>query len=142
MMKLLRYAAMALLPVLLIGCGKGAKEIVADTPEGTVKAFVAAMKKGDVKTAATAYAYNSEAKEQNENWADIPSGQRSQIIHKLQESKAEKLQGEASSYKGDIQVGAAQTQGGEAWITITAGGQQIPLQLVQEDGMWRISGSQ
>jgi len=142
MMRVLRYAALALLPLLIVGCSKPAKEIVSDTPEGTVKAFVEAMKKGDVKSAASAYAYVSEAKEKNENWADIPSGQRSQIIRKLQEAKGEKLQGDKSKYKGDVQVGAAQTQGGQAWVTVTAGGQQVPLQLVQEDGLWRISGSE
>ena len=91
MIRMLRLAALVLLPVLVFGCGKAAKEIVADTPDGTGKAFVDAMKKGDVKTAATAYAYVSEAKEKNENWNDIPSGQRTQIIHKLQQAKAEAL---------------------------------------------------
>jgi hypothetical protein len=142
MMKVLRLAASALLPLLVIGCGKPAQEIAADTPDGTVKAFVAAMRKGDVKSAASAYAYVSEAREKNENWADIPSGQRSQIVHKLQEAKAEQLAGDKAKYKGEVQVGAAQTQGGKTWATVTAGGQQTTLQLVQEDGMWRISGSE
>ena len=141
-MKVLRLTAVVLLPLLAFGCGKSSKEIVADTPDGTVKAFVAAMKKGDVKSAASAYAYNSEAKEKNENWADIPSGQRTQIIHKLQEAKADTLRGEKSKYAGEVQVGAAQLQGGQASVTITAGGQQISLQLVQEEGLWRISGSE
>ena len=142
MMKEFRLAALALLPLLVFGCGKAAKEIVADTPEGTVKGFVAAMKKGDVKSAASAYAYVSEAKASNPDWGDIPSGQRTQIVHKLQEAKAETLRGDTAKYKGDVQVGAAQTQGSQSWVTVTAGGQQIPLQLVQEDGMWRLSGSQ
>jgi hypothetical protein len=142
MMKVMRFAALALLPALVIGCGKSAKEIVADTPEGTVKAFVAAMQKGDVKAAASAYAYSSEAKTINPDWGDIPPGQQTQIIHKLQADKADKLAADKAKYKGDVQVGAAQIQSGQASVTVTAGGEQIPLQLVQEDGMWRISGSQ
>ena len=142
MLRPARIAVLAVLALLVVGCSKPPKEIVADTPEGTVKAFVEAMKKGDVKSAASAYAYVSDAKEKNESWADIPAGERNQIIRKVQEAKAEKLQGDKSKYKGEVQVGAAQTQGGQAWVTVTAGGQQIPLQLVQEDGLWRISGSE
>jgi hypothetical protein len=125
------------------GCGKSrGGDIAGEAPEVTAKAFADAMKRGDLKTAATGYAYDSEAREKNSDWADIPQGQRNSIIAKLEENKAKALEAMEGQFKSGAEVTDVQTDGSQATVTFNIQGGTLTLPLVQVDGKWRISGSE
>lgn len=123
-------------PVLLAGCGQeGAGE-----PEGVAQQFVAAMASGDAASAAELFAYESAAREQNEDWDNMPEAQRGFIIGKLREDKAKELGLWAELFS------SAQYEVGEVRITnstatadlVPPEGPSIPLHLVQEDSLWKV----
>ena len=124
--------------VLLGGCG-GRDTIAGTTPEATAQAFVDAMKAGEYDTVAAGFDYETYARANNEDWDSIPSGQQTQIFHKLQDEKAQELQALAGMFAGEASVGQVQAQGGSASAIINAGANSLTLRMMQADGEWRVS---
>jgi hypothetical protein len=125
---------------LLGGCKSKAP---GNTAEAVTQAFVDAMAKGDTQGAAELWDYVAEARKGNQDWDDIPSGQRGQIIGKLKASKAEELAQQASAFGPGMKAGLASASG-EA-VTVTAeGGPQgaVAIYLTRTDGKWGVGGFQ
>jgi hypothetical protein len=129
--------AVCLAPALWAGCksksGGGA-------PESVAQAFADAMASGNLAKAADQWNYITEARAQNENWDDIPSGQRSQIIGKLKESKQADLEALKGGFASGMKAGPAQVAGTSATVQVTGGPQgDVTLQLEQADGVWGVT---
>ncbi|HCA46700.1 MAG TPA: hypothetical protein DEP45_04865 [Armatimonadetes bacterium] len=124
--------------VLLCGCG-GRDTIAGPTPQATAQAFVDAMKAGEYDTVAAGFDYETYARANNEDWDSIPSGQQTQIFHKLQEEKAQELQALAGMFAGEASVGQVQEQGTSASAIINAGANALTLRMTQAEGEWRVS---
>jgi hypothetical protein len=120
--------------VVVGGCGKQGA-IAGDSAAATAEAFAAALTADDLRRAATAFDYVTSARQQNEDWDDIPAGQRNLIIGKLADQRA----GELGQYKerlgDDIKCGSV-GQGSIVPLTGSAGSASI--QLGQVDGKWYI----
>ena len=136
---LLPLAGAALLSLCwLSGCkGKGGAKT--DTPEGTAEAFVAEMAKGDTKAAAEHFAYDEEARAQNEDWDTFGEQQRNLIRQKMLEEKATLLDQMKVSFDADTKVGKVTVEGEQAQVELT-GKTPMTLQMTQERGAWRIRG--
>lgn len=122
----------------LVGCG-GGKGGAATTPEGTVKAMVAAIGAGDAQGLAVLYDYSDDAKAQNENWGEIPKGQQDLILKEEAKRGATALEPgmeKMKAYYKDAKVGKAQVSGETA--TVTVGSQTVSL--VQRNGKWYLAG--
>ncbi len=133
-------AILALLPV-LTGCGS--RSTGPTTPEAAVEVFDKAMKAGDTAAVAALWAYEAEARRQNPEWDDIPAGQRELIIGRLRESKADELRGRQQVYaEGDYVPQPPQVQGSRAVVRLASPAQDMVLNLVEEDGIWRIESLQ
>ena len=124
-----------------MGCGGG--KGAATTPEGTAKAFLAAVQAGDALGVAMLYDYVESAQGQNENWGEIPKGQQDLILKKLAESAAVGMKadmGKLAEQWKDGKVGTAQVNGETATVAVeTAQGSQT-LKLVQRGEKWYIMG--
>jgi len=124
--------------LLVAGCGG---KTVENTPEGIAKGFADAMADGDMDAAAELCDYITQARKDNENWDDIPSGQRSQIIRKLQELKRPELQALASLFGSGMEVGQTNASGSTAGVTLTGGPSgSVVMVLVESDGQWGVVG--
>jgi hypothetical protein len=103
------------------GCGRKAPEQTsAATPQETALAFAKAMQQGKPEVAAGYWAYDVEAKSQNEDWNSIPTGQRNQILGKVREDKVTELKGlmaPVQAVKGDL---TATVQ--DLVVTVSGGG--------------------
>jgi hypothetical protein len=121
------------LAAIFSGCGK--KSTVGATADATAQAFAAALEAGQYDAAASAFDYIAEARKQNENWDDIPSGERSQIIKKVAKMKAEELPALKQRLGSGIKAGAAQSG------TVSVGGANgsVTLQMMERDGKWYIA---
>jgi len=112
------------LALCLAGCGGGRG--VADTPEGTVQAFLEAVQAGDAEAVAALFDYEAYARQENEDWDDIPKGQRDLIVKKLIEERAQALEPGLSPDD-------------QAFVSL----KNVPgftLPLVRREGKWYISG--
>ena len=127
----------AALIALLAGCG-GPKSIAGNSPQATAQGFVDAMAAGDYDLAATGFDYVTYARATNEDWDTFGQSQRNLIIDKLQEDKASELQALSGMLAEGAQVGAAQTQGTQATVPVTAGATTMQLHMIQQDGQWFI----
>ena len=135
----IQLSTIALVAILVL-CGCGGRDTIAGTtPEATAQAFVEAMKAGEYDTVAAGFDYETYARANNEDWDSIPSGQQTQIFHKLQEEKAQELQALAGMFAGEASVGLVQAQGGSASAIINAGANSLTLRMMQADGEWRVS---
>ena len=117
----------------MAGCGK--KTVAGATAAETAQAFAAALEAGEYVLAATGFDYITDARKQNENWDDIPPGERGQIITKLTAMKAEELPAYKQKLGKSIKCGSA--QGGTISLTGDAG--SFSLELKQMDGKYYIS---
>ena len=142
----MREPVMAILAAVMVavfgGCGGGGKG-AATTPEGTVKAMLAAVQAGDAMGVAVLYDYVEDAKRQNENWDDIPKGQQGLILKEEAKRNASSLEASLTAMKSTYQeakVGTAQVNGETATVTVaTAPGSQT-LKLVQRGARWYLAG--
>ena len=116
------------------GCGGGASG-----PEAVARGFVDAMKAGDTQKAAEFWDYITSARQQNENWDQIPQAQRKLIIQKLQENQAKTLQRWTRYFSTETKVAEVKVSGNRA-SAVLDGGQGGALQLVKIDGDWYVSG--
>jgi hypothetical protein len=123
----------------LLGAGCGGKS-PGGTPESVAQAFADAMARGDTAKAADLCDYVTEARQQNENWDEIPSGQRGQIIGKLKESKRAELESLRGSFTSGMKAGSPQVTGASATVTLQGGQGTVTLQLQQSDGVWGVTG--
>jgi len=127
-----------LLSLLLTGCG-GKDTIAGETPQATAEAFVEAMKAGEYDRVAAGFEFETYARANQENWDDIPVGQRNEIIGRLREDQSNRLRGLAGMFMGEASVGEVQQQADSATATITAGANTLVLGMKQVEGRWLIS---
>lgn len=116
------------------GCGKR-PEVAGDNPRATAQAFAAALDAEDYPRAAEAFDYVTSARQQNENWDDIPGGQRELIIKKLKEDKAAELAALKQRLGVNVQCGPV-ANGSVVSLTGDAG--SVTIELAEVDGKWRI----
>jgi len=125
--------AVALLTILALvslcaACGKSASKAASSetygaTPEEAALAWAKAMQGGDAETAAAYWAYNEEARRQNEDWDSIPSGQRAQIIAKVREERIATLKTQMAVWRSATGQLTAQVSGDS--VVISADGQRV-----------------
>jgi hypothetical protein len=131
-------AALAAGALTMPGCKSKAPT---NTPEAVAQSFADAMAKGDTGGAAALWDYVAEARKGNSDWDDIPSGQRRQIITKLESSKADELASQASAFAAGMKAGTATTSGETATVQVSGGsGAGVTVTLTQTDGKWAVSG--
>jgi len=75
------------------GCGrkKAWTETSGNSPMAAASGFAEALRTGNLDEAAGYWAYDTEAKAQNEDWDSIPSGQRQQIKSKVRQDRIKSL---------------------------------------------------
>ena len=120
------------------GCGRQVSEAAQATPEATVTAFFNLLKDGQVDEAATAYAYEHLARQENSDWDDIPRGQRNLIVNILIEEKARKLAPWAEKIKAAPGEVETVEKGDQATATVVVGERRFTVELVREEELWRI----
>jgi hypothetical protein len=134
-------ALLAVVPVVLLAPSGCRGRQPARTPEAVAQAFVDAMAKGDTSQAAGLWDYVSEARKQNQDWDEIPSGQRSQIIAKQREAKAGELGAVKAYFGAGMKAEQAQVIGTTATVGVPGGPQgALSLELEQTDGRWGVTG--
>ncbi|MFP3905045.1 MAG: hypothetical protein ACLFWB_12445 [Armatimonadota bacterium] len=108
-------------------------------PEGVAQAFVSAMKSRDTEAAAKHWNYITTARQQNENWDEIPEGQRNLIIGKLQEARAKELEYWTQYFGPETTIVEVTEMGDKAEATLR-GGRAGVLKLVKIDERWYVDG--
>lgn len=132
----MRFAIAGLVVMALLIAGCGGK--VTKTPEGTARAYVNFMKASQWKDAALLWDYEEQARRDNENWDDIPQGQRKEIIGKLADEKAQSLQMWSTHMTPDLKVETVETTGDNAHALLN--GAISGLDLIKVGDQWLISG--
>lgn len=86
--------ALCCVSLLTAGCGrkKAWTETAGNSPMAAASGLAEALRVGNVDEAAGYWAYDSEAKAQNEDWNSIPPGQRQQIKSKMRDARAKTLE--------------------------------------------------
>ena len=134
------FAAIAIITqcggMVLCGCAKH-NDVAADSAAAAAEAFADALNADDLKRAAATFDYVTSAREQNEDWDDIPSGQRDLIVKKLTEQKAGELAGYRQRLGEDIKCGPV-GQGNVVALTGDAG--SITVELREREGKWYVGG--
>lgn len=119
--------------LLVSGCGKGSG--AGPTAQATAESFAAAVGAGKFVDAARAIDYVEAARQQNENWDDIPGGQRDLILGKLAEQKAAELTG----YQSIVGNKPTVTVNADGTATITGAAGVVNLAFVEREGKQYIS---
>lgn len=101
--------------------------------------YVILMKSGKYLEAAKLWDYETKARTENENWDDIVEGQRTQIINKLAEEKAETLKTWDGYFPAATKV-VEVTESGQDATAALEGGRVGSLSLKQIGEEWRIVG--
>jgi hypothetical protein len=107
------------------------------TPESAWKAFDRRMQKGDLRGAASCFAYSRWAEQQNPDWSTFAPTQRKLVVDKLQEDCENALK-QWSYPPGGCSVQQVQTQGTEALLIVGGGGRSFQVTMVQTEGQWKI----
>lgn len=115
------------------GCGKGTG--AGATAQATAESFAAALSAGKLVDAARAIDYVESARAQNENWDDIPGGQRDLIVKKLAEQKAAELAG----YQQVLGAKPTVAVNGDGTATISGAAGALNLAFVEREGKFFIS---
>jgi len=121
--------------LLVAGCGGKLNA----TSRGTAQAFVTFMQAGKYKDAALLWDYDAQARRDNENWDDIAVSQRTLIIDKLADEKADTMKLWFRQFAGDVKVAEVSESGDTAKATLEGGGVS-GLDLVKVGEEWRIAG--
>ncbi len=141
-MKRLGSGCIALVATMsLLGCGGGKGP--ATTPEGTVQALVKAAQVGDALGLALLYDYTDDAKRQNENWDEIPKGQRDLILKEEAKRTASSLEPGMERLRAqyrDAKVGTAEVRGETATVPVETASGSRTFVLVQREGKWYLVG--
>lgn len=122
----------------IAGCGKPAT-IASDTPKATAEALVAAIKAQNYEAVAEGWDYESYARRENPDWDTFGDSQRKLIVDKLKQERVEAVRALAGMLAGEVKVGGAQLQGGQATVQLTAGPVTLTLLLTQSDGLWKVA---
>lgn len=116
------------------GCS-AKKPVAGATAEETAKVFADALNSRDFARAAEAYDYITFARAENENWDDIPSGQRQQIIARLKSQKVDELKMLQKKLGSNIKCGPAQ----DGVVALTGDAGTVNIGLKATDGVWLIT---
>ena len=127
----LASAALIVASAALVGCRN--KPAGWATAEEAAKAFADAMNARDYAKAARVFDYVEAARQQNENWDEIPPGQRDLIIKSLAENRAKQLAQLGQRLGGNIRPGPL--VGGTS-VTLTGDAGSVSLELRQRHGRW------
>ena len=130
--------ALGSLVALTGGCG-GKASVARETPSATADAFLAAIQKGDFAAAASAFDYNTEARQMNPDWDDIPASQRNMIMEKMADQRQEQLKSLGGMLSGDVRVEPPQTQGDSATVDLRVSTAVVRLYLAKVGEVWRLS---
>lgn len=127
------FVLILLLPLLLTACG-GPKsaQVVANE-------YVGYMKGGKFLEAAQLWDYQTEARQQNENWDEIVESQRRLIIGKLAEEKAKTLEMWATYFPMETKVIQVMESGDSAKVSLE-GGRVSSLDLIKDGENWKVAG--
>jgi len=117
------------------GCGKKSGDF--SSPEAAFKTFDQAMQKKDYALAASCFAYEAQAQQQNSDWDTIQKGQRQLIIGKLRAQQKQNL-AQWPYPEGGLTVSQQATQGNFAQLAVTGGGQTLQVQMTQTADGWKI----
>lgn len=130
-------AGLALLLTLGLGCGRRA---AVDSPAGVVERFDELMRQGKYDEAAGYFAYDTRGARDSTDWSTYSESQRKLIVSKLHAGKTAALEAGAARWTGkNYQVGAVTRTGDTATVQLKpATGPPVQVQLVHEDGGWRI----
>jgi len=118
------------------GCRKATKP--AATAEEAAQTFVATVQAGDLERAAAMMDYEANARSQNENWDDIPPGQRGRIVAKLREDQAVVLRQLKSKFGADLKIAGSMPGPSGTRVTLTGTGGSLSLDVVQTQQGWRV----
>ena len=119
----------------IAGCGKAKL----DTPEACLKAFDAAMRRGDIAKATQLVALDKWAADNATDWNSYAPSQRDLILGRMREEFGQKLEAIRQTYlQANYQAGAAQIQGEWATLPLTGGGSALPVILYFNGNEWRI----
>lgn len=116
----------------IIGCGPRG-------PEAVARGFVGAMKAGDMEQAATFWDYITAARKKNENWDDIPKGQRKLIIKELQDDRATELEYWRRYFDPETTVVEVNVTGDTAQA-ILRGGDAGVVEMIKINEKWYVTG--
>ncbi|MDH7571769.1 MAG: hypothetical protein QHJ73_19485 [Armatimonadota bacterium] len=118
------------------GCGGGAKR---NTPEACLQAFDAAMRKGDVDTAAGLFALAKIAELNATDWATYPASQRQLILQKMREDQAQKLSAWRNAYlQGGYKLGPIRPGGEWATAVLEGARDRVTVRLYRTNNQWAI----
>ena len=125
---------LAALWLLAPGCGKS-KIIAGTTALETAQELCTALAAGDFAKAATAFDYDALARAQNDNWEEIPSGQRHLIIESVKRDKADELASWTAKFGGP----PAASEGAQTgYVMLTGASKVCTMQLAEVKGKWLI----
>jgi hypothetical protein len=123
---------------LLTGCGG---KSTPNSPEAVAQAFADAMAAKETGRAADLWNYITDARKSNPDWDEIPSGQRGQIISKLEDAKQGELQPQVEYFTTGMEAGPANVSGTSATVQLQGGSQRaVVVRLEQADGQWGVVG--
>ncbi|HQK94758.1 MAG TPA: hypothetical protein PLD23_14710 [Armatimonadota bacterium] len=137
---MMRIAAIVMAGLLVAGCGdKKAK--TAESADACMKMFVDAIGSGDAEAAADLFDYEAYARAHNEDWDDIATGQRNEIIGKIRADKTASLKAQLGSLQGDLgYTSAGPATGGQAVYSVTANGVPVGNVTVRQTGKgWKVT---
>ncbi|MFQ6132941.1 MAG: hypothetical protein ACE5R4_12950 [Armatimonadota bacterium] len=126
----------ALAVALAAGCGGGASSGAKDA----ARQFLEAITKRDTSAAADLFAYDTLARQQNEDWDSLPQGQRALITDQVRQAKVGELMQWAALFSStEYEVGEVRTaETGATVDLVPPEGPAIPLHLVQEGEAWKV----
>ncbi|MEN6545564.1 MAG: hypothetical protein ABFE07_05930 [Armatimonadia bacterium] len=120
---------------LLAGCGGGKPK----SARAVADSYLSYMKGGKYLEAAKLWDYETDARKQNEDWDSIVESQRTLIIDKLAEEKAESLKMWEGYFPPATKITEFNETGDSAHAALDGGRvSALDLKLVSEE--WRITG--
>lgn len=116
------------------GCGR--KPIVGATARQTAQAFADALNSGALEQAAMAFDYTDRARQQNENWDEIPPGQRDLIVKKLAQEMVQQLATIKERLGANIKCGPVVD---DRTVSLTGDAGTVSLELREREGKWYVT---
>jgi hypothetical protein len=128
-------AGLALAAVMLVsGCGDS-KLAAGATPLQTAENLCATLAAGDYAKGATAFDFDALARSLNDNWDDLPSGQRHLIIESVKREKAEEI----AEWTAKLGGPPTASEGGQAgYVLLTGASKVCTLRMADVEGKWLI----
>lgn len=138
-MRCVRATSLCLLgAAVLAGCGGKKDASSGATATEAALGFAKALQSGSAEKAAAYWAYDHEARQQNEDWGSIPPGQRNQIIDKVRAERVTTLAPLATAMKAATGDLTASEQSGS--VAVSAGGKVVlSVTCVQSGSEWKVA---